>query len=75
MIENYGENYNKEHIARANKVLMSEVETMDQYIRGDVYGFYLLKDGVIIDSCCGFYGEDISKNGMLDHLPTELISE
>lgn len=75
MIENYGENYNKEHIARANKVLMSEVETMDQYIRGDVYGFYLVKDGETIDSCCGFYGEDISKNGMLDHLPTELISE
>jgi len=73
MIENYGENYDKEHIAKANKVLISEVKTMNQYIQGDVYGFYIVKDGQVIDSCSGFYGENFKENGMMDYINKDLL--
>jgi len=73
MKENYGDNYSEHQIDRARKVLESEIKTMDQYITGEVYGFHLLKDGEVLDSCCGFYGEDPSKNGIYEHIPTELI--
>lgn len=41
------------------KVLKQEVDTYDQFLRGDVYG-YIVKDsdGVDMDSCWGFYGMD-----------------
>jgi len=45
-------------------VLEGEVETYDQYLRGDVYGFEIWKLGKksgkekeIIDSCWGYYSE------------------
>lgn len=44
-------------IEKVKKVLLGEVETYDQYLRGDVYG-YTVKDpnGEIVDSCWGFFG-------------------
>ena len=75
MKEDYGSNYSKEDIIRAAKALISEVKTMDQYITGQVYGFNLVKDDDVMDSCCGFYGEDPSTNGMYDYIPTELTQE
>ena len=52
---------------RAEKLLISEVQTYDTYLTGEVYGYKVFE--VItcdkgfeheqeIDSCCGFYGED-----------------
>jgi hypothetical protein len=43
--------------ANALRVLTGEVETFDQYLQGDVYG-YTITDahGDIVDSCWGFYG-------------------
>ena len=38
--------------------LISEVETYDQYLRGDVYGFILDKDTEDEESCGGFFGMD-----------------
>lgn len=67
----------KETMQKAKKVLLGEVETYDQFLRGDVYGFVLVglekcDHGVEhenpIDSCYGFYGNDATKNGMLEHL-------
>lgn len=47
--------------------LVGEVETYDQYIRGDVYKFKVYdSEGELIDSCGGFYSDDFKKNGMLD---------
>lgn len=42
--------------------LQKEVETYNQYLQGDVYG-YVIKDeqGDCIDSCWGFYGEEDAK--------------
>ena len=65
----------------------AEMETYDQYLRGNVYGYILTKKvkqqdkcphcGEVIreyeveeeeDSCCGFYGDCIEANGILDYL-------
>ncbi len=56
----------------AEKVLEGEVEVLDQYICGDVYG-YIVEDenGVEEDSCWGFYGSDVEENGILDYLNEE----
>ncbi len=49
--------------------IQGEVETYNQYIRGEVYGFQVLdEDEDIIDSCYGFYGNDWATNGMTDHI-------
>jgi hypothetical protein len=67
------------------KCLQGEVETYDQYLRGDVYGFCVVKpthcdecgndDEEEVDSCWGFYGDDPKKNGMMDHIKDEIIEE
>jgi hypothetical protein len=58
---------NKELIEKVTKVLEGEVETYDQYLTGDVYGYRISKVTECelghehkeeVDSCWGFYGED-----------------
>lgn len=47
---------------RVEQILVGEIETYDQYIRGEVYGYELFdKTGNEIDSCWGFYGFDYIK--------------
>lgn len=76
IIEEYGD-ASKESVEKARRVLESEVETYAQYLEGDVYGFEIIKQeqcdhGHVHekheDSCWGFYGHDINKNGILDHI-------
>ena len=43
--------------------LIREVETYDQYLRGDVYGYNIPEIG---DRCYGFYGDDFEANGLMD---------
>jgi hypothetical protein len=45
---------------QAEKYLRGEVETYDQYLRGDVYGYSTTDplNGNVIDTCWGFYGID-----------------
>jgi hypothetical protein len=52
---------------KAEGILKGEVETYDQYLRGDIYGYKISKVSTCeqgnehkeeIDSCWGFYGED-----------------
>lgn len=40
---------------RALKIAEAEVQTYDQYLKGEVYGYQIDEDG---DSCWGFYGID-----------------
>lgn len=48
------------HIVKSR--LVGEIETLDQYICGEVYGYKLFdKTGNEIDSCWGFYGFDYVK--------------
>lgn len=67
-------------IEKATAALENEVKIYDQYITGDVYGFKIVsvhtcdknhKHEELEDSCFGFYGSDIDKNGMLDHISKE----
>ena len=59
--------------------LRNEVETYDQYLRGDIWGYILRKppcgecggSGEDDGSCWGFYGSDPVENGMSDNLPKE----
>lgn len=43
------------------KILRGEVETYDQYLRGDVYG-YMIEGELSQDSCWGFYGMEEAIN-------------
>ena len=62
----------------ALKCLETEVETYDQYLRGDIWGFIVEKwvgcaecgrgEWEEVDSCWGFYGTNVEENGMLDHI-------
>lgn len=54
-----------------NKVmdmLRSEVETYDQYLSGEVFGFTLEDDDGEETSVGGFFGNDPMTNGMSDHI-------
>jgi hypothetical protein len=55
IIKEYGKN-TKKNREIATKVLEGEIETYNQYLQGNVYGFKLKdKDGNELDSCWGFY--------------------
>jgi len=67
----------EEILDKARMILQGEVETYDMYLTGDIYGFEIIKQeqcdqGHVHekheDSCWGFYGHDINKNGILDHI-------
>lgn len=65
----------------ASSIIEEEVDTYDQWIKGEVYGFTLetldkcphcnQEVREFVDSMGGFYGNDILTNGMLDYLPEE----
>ena len=66
-------------VEQAKQILLGEVETYDQFLRGDIYGFVITakcekcgqeKDDPE-DSCWGFYGDNIFENGMSDHFSKE----
>lgn len=82
ILSEYG-NADSDTLERVTKCLDSEVETYDQYITGDVYGFKLMKREICdknhehfeeIDSCWGFYGNDYKTNGIFDHINKELLN-
>lgn len=62
----YG-NASKENIAKARRCLLGEVETYNQFISGQVYG-YIVEDhsGEHLDSCWGYYGYDHTASGLLE---------
>ena len=64
-----GKYVTKKKRERALEILESEIETFNQYLSGDVYGFRILDDeGDVIDSCGGYYGTDFEENGILDEV-------
>lgn len=49
------------HRRKIEGYLQGEIDTYDQYLRGDVYGFQVTPaedDTDIIESCWGYYGDD-----------------
>ena len=67
----------------ADRCIESEIKEYDTYLRGEVFGFNILKleecpcchhvSEEVEDSVCGFYGYDLETNGMLDYLPDEFV--
>ena len=57
MVKEYGK-LNKLIIVKAEKLLINEVKTYDDYLTGDVFGFVAEdKQGQGIHSCWGFFGD------------------
>jgi hypothetical protein len=66
-------------IDKAEEMLDSEVETYDQYLRGECYGYEIVRvdtyeengeieeDEVELDSCSGFIGSDHKESGLLEY--------
>jgi hypothetical protein len=73
--ENYGiKNVTKKYVAKAEQHIGWEMETYDQYVRGDVYSFDVTnKETGEEDSCSGFYGNDFWNNGIEDNIENECI--
>lgn len=42
----------------AERIIESELEIYDQYLRNEIYQYSIEKDGEFVDSLCGCYGED-----------------
>lgn len=66
------ENLNKLSLQCAELFAKAELDVFNDYVGGNTYG-YSLKDetGEEIDSCWGFFGDDIQSNGVLDHVGEE----
>lgn len=48
-----------------DRVMHAEIEELDAYLSGAVYGYEVLdRHGKVIDSCYGFYGHDSIKYGV-----------
>lgn len=49
-----------EKVARreALRVMVGEVETFNQYLQGDVYGYRIMRGNDEVDACWGLYGLD-----------------
>lgn len=59
------EEQQEEDAARLMRNLQAELEELDHWFEGSVYGFTIEKDGESIDSCWGFYG-DHDTSGLFD---------
>ena len=75
--ENYSrKRLSKQYIDKGYEHIEGAISVLDQFIRGDVYGFMLEdKEGEHIDSCSGFYGSNPLENGMIDQLSKEVGEE
>ena len=52
---------------RVEKALRAEIETYDNYLSGEVFGYEIkAPNGEHLDSCWGFYGYDFEDNGLLE---------
>jgi hypothetical protein len=66
----------KQKLALIEKVLLAEVETYDQYLTGDVYGYRLFdSNGTEIADVWGFYGSDPNTNGIMGNLNSPILRE
>lgn len=60
--ESSGELTDEQVVEKALACLEAEVETYDQYLTGDIYGFVVVdSEGETLDSCWGFYGMKVAE--------------
>ena len=55
---------------QVKEMLVSEVDSYNQYLSGDVYGFNVTdkQSGEELNSCYGFFGTDHIENGIFDYV-------
>lgn len=64
----------KQFTKKLEDYMVGEVETYDQYLTGDVYGFQIInQEGEEEDSCWGFFGDDPKTNGMAEHFTAKIL--
>lgn len=67
-----GKNLTADKREKAENLLRGEVDYYDSYLRGECYGFELLENGEMVDSCWGFIGSmDQVLEAIREHLPDE----
>lgn len=49
--------WGEEEAKNVESVLRGEIETLNDYYTGSVYGYIIEEDGAQMDSCWGFYGD------------------
>lgn len=54
--------------AKALECLQGEVETYNQYLTGDVWGYEIIDEGNCVESCWGFFGEKYAEEEAKDAL-------
>ena len=60
--------------AKAMKCLEAELKTYDDYLQGNVWGYVIEnEDGDDVDSCWGFYGDELEETGILGHVAAEHV--
>jgi hypothetical protein len=58
ILKNWGKKkLSKKLLADTKRILLSEIQEYDGYLRGDAYGYRVSKDGKEYDSCWGFIGD------------------
>lgn len=62
-------------VAQCERILEGEIETYDNYLRGEVYGFVIEdSNGEHVDSCWGYYG-DPKTSGLLEEAKSVIDNE
>ncbi len=72
-----------EMLQKVKELLVGEVATYTMYLEGDIWGYEVREspcgecggEGEVVQACWGFYGDDPTENGMLEHLSDELEAE
>ena len=63
------------YVKRVTEYMESEVNTFDEYVKGEVFGFQVKdSEGEDVNSCWGFYGSDFKTNGILEHVESEPVN-
>jgi len=66
----------KKYVEKAEKHIEGEVETLEQFISNEIYGFILEDENEEeIDSCWGFYGDNVLENGIIDNFDKDTADE
>lgn len=58
-----------EAMSRAKDCIRNELEAYSDYLQGNCWQYCITdEDGNVVDSCSGFIGDDLEKNGMLNYI-------
>jgi hypothetical protein len=64
----------KERKEKLREYAENQIQTYEDYLNGNVFGFYLYEDNEQVDQCWGFYGADHNKSGLYDSANFQFLS-